>query len=228
MPNYFDPRTMQRPGIRRALGSAIEAVPFTAADEALIEAALNMNVKAPAPQGPDRYDVKVAASGGRILTPEEQLKAAKAREAARVAGLKARYFENMQYLSLLAQSITITTEVTSPTSGDDVEAYYKPIFTNTTNGAVRVQVFADFVNPGVGCTLSLTQDASDVGKVDELALVANGKTESIGVILMPTFSLWIRDRDAAFFPMQATDTVRVRVFDPAKLLAYDNLYPLQK
>lgn len=219
------PASIQRPLARPAPRPA----PVLRSDEDVINAALNMQVPALKPQGPEQYDLKGSKDAGKkILTPQEQQVADRAKQAALVAARKARYFENMQYLSLLAQSAGVATEITPPITGDNIEALYLPVFTNNTNGAVRVQVFADFVNPGVGVVLSLTQDASDVGKVDELALIANGKTESVSVILMPTFSLFMRDRDAQFFPMQATDVVRVRVFDPAKLLAYDNMYPVMK
>lgn len=215
-------------GRQMAARSAQVRPAFTSADDALIEQALNMQVPVLPAQEPDRYDVKVSSGGKQVLTPAEQ-KAETAKAAAATAAVKkARYFENMQYLSLLAQSAAIVTEITPPINGNAITPDYRPLFTNNTNGAVRVQVFADFVNPGVGVVLSLTQDASDIGKVDELSLTANGKTESISVMLMPTFSLFTRDRDATFFPMQANDVVRVRVFDPAKLLAYDNLYPVQK
>lgn len=129
------------------------------------------------------------------------------------------------YLSLLAQSGTLVTEVTSPTNGDQIGEAYSQLFTNVSNAPVRVQVFGDFVNPGVGVVLATTRDQSDVGKVDELALTANGKTESVGVILMPTYSLWVRDRDPAVFPMQTNDIIRVRIFDPSKMISYANLFP---
>jgi hypothetical protein len=132
--------------------------------------------------------------------------------------------EQVLYLTLLSQQGPVS-EVSQPVNGDNIEAYYTPLYKNNTNNPVRVQVFADFTNPGVGVVLSTSSDASDNGKVDELSLTANGKTESVFVILLPTYSLWVRDRDAAFFPMQGNDIVRVRIFDPAKLVAYGNLYP---
>ena len=129
------------------------------------------------------------------------------------------------YLSLLAQSGNLVTEVTSPINGDQIGEAYSPIFTNTSNVPIRVQAFADFTNPGVGVVLSTTRDQSDVGKVDEMSLTANGRVETVGVILMPTYSLWVRDRDPNFFPMQTNDIVRVRVFDPSKMISYSNLFP---
>lgn len=132
--------------------------------------------------------------------------------------------EQILYLTLLAQQGPVS-EVTTPTNGNNIESFYTPIYKNNTNNPVRVQVFADFTNPGVGVILSTSSDASDNGKVDELALTANGKTESVLVILLPTYSLWVRDRDPVFFPMQGNDIVRVRIFDPAKLVSYGNLYP---
>lgn len=221
-----------RPGVpvlRPAGPMARPAAPpmprFTSADDAVLEAALAMNVPAMQPQEPDRYAAAVASGGKKVLTPQEQADAAKKAQAERAAAKRVRTNESVQYLSLLAQSNGIVTEVQPPVNGDGIESYYKKLFTNDTNGAVRVQVFADFVNPGVGVVLSLTADASDVGKIDELALTANGKVESVSAIILPTFSLFVRDRDAAFFPMQANDVIRVRLFDPAKLLSYSNLYP---
>lgn len=130
------------------------------------------------------------------------------------------------YLTLLSQGGLggPVTEVTSPISGTSLTNEYTSIFTNNTNNPVRVQVFSDYTNPGVGVTLSLTRDRSDVGKIDELALTANGRTDSVTTILMPTYSLWARNRDP-IFPLQANDVVRIRVFDPAKLINYSNLYP---
>lgn len=129
------------------------------------------------------------------------------------------------YLTLLSQGGAggPVTEVTSPITGDTITDDYAPIFTNNTNNPVRVQVFSDFINPGVGAFLSLTRDRSDVGKIDELALTANGRTESVTTILLPTYSLWARNRDVVF-PMQSTDVLRIRVFDPMKLISYSNLY----
>jgi hypothetical protein len=226
-PMIARPGPVARPGgPAPAARPAAPAMPrFTSADDAILEQALGMKVPAMQPQEPDRYDSVVVSGGKKVLTPQEQAAQAKQAQAERVAAKRVRTNESVQYLSLLAQSNGIVTEVTPPVNGDGIESYYTKLFTNDTNGAVRLQVFADFVNPGVGVVLSLTADASDVGKVDELSLTANGKVESISVIVLPTFSLFVRDRDAAFFPMQANDVIRVRVFDPAKLLSYSNLYP---
>lgn len=233
-PRRFTPQQLaqmaqapRQPVARAVARPAAPAISLSSRDESIIDQALNMQVPSLPAQEPDQYAAAYEATGRKILTPEERRAAASQSAAAGMAARKARYFESMQYLSLLAQSANIVTEITPPTTGDNIEAIYTPLFTNNTNGAVRLQVFADFVNPGVGVMLSLTRDASDVGKVDELSLTANGKTESISILLMPTFSLWARDRDATFFPMQANDVIRVRIFDPAKLLAYDNLYPKQ-
>jgi hypothetical protein len=160
----------------------------------------------------------------QVLTYAERLALDAKIRAEEEARLRAIREEQVFYLTLLAQQGPVS-EVSSPVNGDNIEAYYTPLYKNVTNNPIRVQVFADFVNPGVGVVLSTSSDASDNGKVDELALTANGKTESVFVILLPTFSLWVRDRDAAFFPMQGNDIVRVRIFDPAKLVAYGNLYP---
>lgn len=159
----------------------------------------------------------------------EQRYARQAREKAAVAAAKDEYDrkvreEQILYLTLLAQAGPVS-EVTQPISGNQISGVYSELFRNNTNNPVRLQVFADFVNPGVGVILSTSSDASDNGKIDELALIANGKTESVSVIVLPTYSLWVRDRDPVFFPMQANDVVRVRVFDPAKLVSYGNLYP---
>ena len=128
------------------------------------------------------------------------------------------------YLTMLTQNGPVT-ETTMPVSGNIIEAGYVPIFRNDTNNPVRVQAFADFVNPGVGAILSLSGDASDAGKIDTLALVANGRVESVTTIILPTFSLWAKDFDPSFAPMQSNDVLRLRIFDPAKLLSYWNLYP---
>lgn len=136
----------------------------------------------------------------------------------------ARREQQVLYLTLLAQNGPVT-EVTTPINGDFIEPEYKTLFTNNTNNPVRVQVFADLVTPGCGAVLSLTRDGSDVGKFDVLSLTANGRTESVTTIILPTYSIWAKDFAPAFFPMQANDVLRVRVFDPAKLISYGNLYP---
>lgn len=128
------------------------------------------------------------------------------------------------YLTLLAQQGPVT-EVTSPINGDFIEADYKEIFKNNTNNPVRIQVFADLVTPGCGAILSFTRDGSDVGKFDVLSLTANGRTESVSTIVLPTFSIWARDFQPVFFPMVSNDVLRIRVFDPAKLINYGQLYP---
>lgn len=157
-----------------------------------------------------------------LLAEQEQKRRAYL-EAQRQARRDAREEQGL-FLNLLAQSNGTITEISPPINGDFVEADYKAMYTNTANNPVRVQVFADFTNPGVGAILSLTRDGSDVGKFDQLSLTANGRTESINVVLLPTYSLWVRDLDAAFFPMQGNDILRVRVFDPAKLFSYGQLF----
>lgn len=131
------------------------------------------------------------------------------------------------YLTLLSQGGAggPVTEVTQPYNGDFIEADYKRLFTNNTNNPVRAQVFAEFTTPGAGVNLSLTADRSDVGKFDVLALTANGRTESVTVIVPPTTSIWARDLDPVNFPMQDVDVLRIRIFDPMKLLSFGNLYP---
>ena len=170
----------------------------------------------------------------QVMTYEEMLAAQeKKRQAALQAAKEARREQREEqglFLNLLAQSSGTITEISPPINGDFVEADYKAAFTNTANNPVRVQVFADFTNPGVGAILSLTRDGSDVGKFDQLSLTANGRTESISIVLLPTYSLWVRDLDAAFFPMQGNDILRVRIFDPSKLFSYGQLFnnPYQK
>ena len=128
------------------------------------------------------------------------------------------------YLSLLCQSGGVVTEVTMPITGNQITNEYTAIFKNTTNNPVRVQAFADLVTPGCGAILSLTSDKGDQGKFDALALVANGRTESVSVIVLPGFAVWARNFNNAFFPMLVTDTLRMRVFDPMKLISYANLF----
>lgn len=168
------------------------------------------------------YDVEAQ----RAPSPQQQSAAQQraAAQAAQAALLEKRRQEQVLYLTLLAQNGPVT-EVTSPITGDFIENDYKPIYTNNTNNPVRIQVFADLVNPGCGAFLSMTRDLSDVGKFDVLSLTANGRTESVTTIVLPTYSIWARDFNSAFFPMQGNDVLRVRVFDPAKLINYGQLYP---
>lgn len=172
---------------------------------------------------PDYFDVQ---SQRRPATAPQRAAAVQqaAQDRQRDLLLERRRQEQVLYLTLLAQNGPVT-EVTAPITGDFIENDYKPIYTNNTNNPVRIQVFADLVNPGCGAFLSLTRDLSDVGKFDALALTANGRTESVTTIVLPTYSIWARDFDATFFPMQGNDVLRVRVFDPAKLINYGNLYP---
>lgn len=129
----------------------------------------------------------------------------------------------MLYLGMLAQATTIT-EVTALKTGDDISDEYIALFKNDTNNPVRVQVFANLVTPGCGVLLSMSSDKSDAGMFDALSLTANGRVESVPVIVLPTMSVWAREFNVAF-PTTGSDKVRVRVFDPAKLLSYANLYP---
>lgn len=134
------------------------------------------------------------------------------------------------YLTLLSQGGAggPVTEVTQPYNGDFIEANYKKLYENNTNNPIRLQVFAEFTTPGCGVNLSLTADRSDVGKFDVLSLTANGRTESVTVIVPPTRAIWARDFDPVNFPMQDVDVLRVRVFDPMKLISFGNLYPTLK
>lgn len=174
-------------------------------------------------------ELMAARAAAQEKALERQRQAA---EAQRQAFLDAELKRQQQvlYLTLLAQGGEggPVTEVSSPITGDFIEADYKELFRNTTNNPVRVQVFADLTNPGVGVILSLTRDRSDVGKIDALSLTANGRTESVTTILLPTYSLWGRDFDAQFFPMQSNDVLRIRVFDPTKLINYGQLYPVNQ
>lgn len=174
-------------------------------------------------------ELMAARAAAQEKALERQRQAA---EAQRQAFLDAELARQQQvlYLTLLAQGGAggPVTEVSSPITGDFIEADYKELFRNTTNNPVRVQVFADLTNPGVGVILALTRDRSDVGKIDALSLTANGRTESVTTILLPTYSLFGRDFDATFFPMQANDVLRIRVFDPTKLINYGQLYPVNQ
>lgn len=163
----------------------------------------------------------------KVQTYEERFAS---QQAAQRAALQEARSVQALFLNLITQSAGIVTEISPPINGDFVEGDYKPLFTNTVSNPVRVQVFGDFTNPGAGAVLSLTRDGSDVGKVDQLSLTANGRTESVSVVLLPTYSIWVRDLDPTFFPMQGNDVLRVRVFDPAKLLSYGQMFnnPYQK
>jgi hypothetical protein len=164
----------------------------------------------------------VLTPGAPQLTP--QMLAAQAQAQAQADADRMRQAQVL-YLTLLAQGGGPVTEVTAPINGDFIENDYKPIFVNNTSNPVRVQVFADLVSPGCGAFLSFTRDLSDVGKFDTLSLTANGRVESVTAIILPTYSVWARDFNAQFFPMQAVDVLRVRVFDPMKLISYAQLYP---
>jgi hypothetical protein len=128
------------------------------------------------------------------------------------------------YLTLLATAGDTVTEVTSPKTGDDVQENYTELFLNNTNNPVRVQVFARLVTPGTGIFLSTDNSNGNQGLFDALSLTANGRTESVHIIVLPTFRVYMREYDPAF-PMGGQDLIRVRVFDPAKLFSYSNLYP---
>jgi hypothetical protein len=174
------------------------------------------------------YDVDpVRAVAPRTVAPQTSAAERAAITAAQTAALERRRQEQVLYLTLLAQGSNggPVTEVTSPINGDFINAEYQPIFTNNTNNPVRIQVFADLVSPGCGAILSFTRDLSDVGKFDVLSLTANGRTESVTALILPTYSVWARDFQPVFFPMLAVDILRLRVFDPMKLLSYGNLYP---
>lgn len=140
-----------------------------------------------------------------------------------VADPSARQAEVL-YLQLLAQSLDIITEVSTPVGGDTITDTYKSIFHNNTNSPVRVQVFADLTTPGCGADLSLTPNGGNSDKYDVLSLTANGRTEAVGIILMPTMRIYAKNFQP-LIPMVAVDVLRVRIFDPMKLLSYANLYP---
>lgn len=155
----------------------------------------------------------------QVLTYEEKYAAREAeREKQRAAA--------ELYLSLLIQAKDVFTEMESPKQGSDFTDDYSELFVNNTNNFVRVQVFADFITPGTGIVVALKPDRSDVGKVDVLALTANGKTESVSVILPANSKLYAKNMDSVF-PLAAGDTIRVRLFDPTKLLSANKLFPNQ-
>jgi len=168
-----------------------------------------------------------AAPRVQSAPPGASAAAVAAQEQARAVAIERRRQQQVFYLTLLTQGAAggLVTEVTPPIDGDAIDSQYAPIFTNNTNNPVRVQVFADLVTPGCGAILSFTRDQSDVGKFDVLSLTANGRTESVTAVILPTFSVWARDFQPVFFPMLGVDVLRVRVFDPMKLLSYAELYP---
>lgn len=168
----------------------------------------------------DIYDVP---SQPRPLDPLAPTLASPADRAGFRLEQQREYQLRLAYLSMLAQATTIT-EVTTPMTGDDISDEYIALYKNNTNNPVRVQVFADLATPGCGAILSTVPDKSNAGKVDVLSLTANGRVESVPVIILPTMSIWAREFNVAF-PMSGFDVLRVRVFDPAKLLSYANLYP---
>ncbi len=132
------------------------------------------------------------------------------------------------YLQLLCQGGGPVTEVIGPIIGTALNDEYTSIFKNSTNNPVRVQVFADLTTPGCGARIALSPEKGDQGRVDQLVLAANGRTESVQMILLPTMSVWARQFNNAAFPMVAVDMLRVRIFDPIKLLSFSELYPMAK
>lgn len=162
--------------------------------------------------------------------PQPRLTANPAVRAQQLANERLRQEQQRQaqvlYLQLLTQD-GVVTHVTTPTNGNDIDDEYTALYKNDTNNPVRVQVFADLVTPGCGAVLSTNSDRSNSGKFDALTLTANGRVESVSVIVLPTMAVWAREFNTAF-PMSGSDVLRVRVFDPAKLISYANLYPQQK
>lgn len=128
------------------------------------------------------------------------------------------------YMQLLCQSLDVITEVSTPITGDSIEDHYTAIYVNNTNNPIRVQVFADLVTPGCGALLSTSPNDGDSDKYDALTLTANGRTESVGIILMPTMKIYAKNFQP-LIPMAAIDVIRVRVFDPMKLMSFARLYP---
>lgn len=130
------------------------------------------------------------------------------------------------YLTLLAQGGAggPITELSPPKAGSAFGAGYTELLKNNTNNPIRVQVFANLATPGCGVVLSFANDGSDASKFDELSLTANGRLESVTVILLPTYSIYGK-QFAMGFPMGASDIIRMRIFDPQKLINITNLYP---
>lgn len=134
---------------------------------------------------------------------------------------------NVLYLSLLCQSDGVVTEVGQQKSGDDITDEYSELFKNNTNNPVRVQAFADLTTPGCGVILATSRDKGNQGKYDVLSLTANGRVEAVSIVVLPTFSIYGREFNTVI-PMAGVDIIRFRVFDPAKLISYSNLYPKGK
>ena len=95
----------------------------------------------------------------------------------------------LNYLSLLCQGLDIVTEVSVPVAGDEVQDTYTELYKNNTNNPIRVQVFAELVVPGCGANLSTSNNGADSDKYDVLSLTANGRTESVGIVLLPTLPI---------------------------------------
>ena len=131
------------------------------------------------------------------------------------------------YLSMVAQSDGITNAL-PPFYGDVIGASskYFPLVSNKTDNPIRVELLAELTNPGVGFKFAFSRDSSDVGKIDVLALIANGRVQSVPIILGGGQTLWVASHDTTF-TLQDDDVLRIRVFDPAQLLARVAIRPPQ-
>lgn len=129
------------------------------------------------------------------------------------------------YLQLLTCSGNAANDVVAAIDGTQIKTTYTELYMNNTSNPVRVQVFVSLITAGGGIKLSLTSDGADLNFLDELALVANGKSESIQIVLPSNTKLYAKSYDPTNFPLVAGDKIRVRQFDPARLLSFGGLYP---
>lgn len=122
--------------------------------------------------------------------------------------------ERLLWLVMMTSANPPVTELMPPKNGLywGANMAYQKLFSNDTPREIRVQVFCEFGVPGEGVKLALNSNSNDTGKVDELAATANGKSESVGIILRSGETLWAAPYGGV--PMTAGTVVRARVFDP--------------
>lgn len=173
------------------------------------------------PVAPVRTRVPAAAQG-RALPPTKPQPVKQVKHAS--APLSApNYALQLAYLNVLATASSFT-DVMAPIQGAFFDDSYNIIYANKGTAPIRIQIFGDFVTPGGGVILTTSPDASNSNKFDVLSNTANGRVESVPMILLPGQTVYGRTLDYTNFPMTNQDIIRARIFDVSKLLTVGRLY----
>lgn len=123
-----------------------------------------------------------------------------------------RRISRIAWVNAVGQNLAPTTEFRPRFTGDTIGTtdLFVSLYKNNKPWPVSCRVQATFATPGVKVDLSLTGTVE--GRVDQLANAADGKSESVQILLLPEQTLWINTAETGI-ALTSSDIFRTRVTD---------------